>query len=74
MCIFDWVGYILIWLIIIYLQSDLHSFQQQLVYQWVLHKDNCRRQTVLSAVNLISLSSEQFDQFKFRTCYYSLPQ
>jgi len=42
----------------VYLQSDLHSFRQQLVYQWVVHEDNCKCQTVLSVVNLISLSSE----------------
>jgi len=40
----------------VYLQSDLHSFQKQLMYQWVVNEDNCNRQTVLSAVYLISLS------------------
>jgi len=42
----------------VYLQSDLHSFQQQLMYQWVVHEDNCKCQIVLFDVNLISLSSE----------------
>jgi len=38
----------------VYLQSDLRSLRHQLVYKWVLHEDNCRRQTML--FSLISLA------------------